>query len=114
MLEELCRGRIVEKVRYPVRHEGTLWLIDVYAGAAEGLVVAEVELGQEDQAFARPAWLGREISRDPRYRNSALARRRAGAAQAGWGAGKMGLVSARRRSSSVISTGMSPNSGVDR
>jgi adenylate cyclase len=69
----LCDGPLVEKTRYRVTHEGTLWEIDVFAGDNAGLVVAEVELAHEDQPFARPAWLGEEVTHDARYFNSNLA-----------------------------------------
>ena len=63
MLEELC-GSIVEKVRYLVRHGQHTWEVDVFSGANDGLVVAEIELGSEDEAFERPDWLGDEVSDD--------------------------------------------------
>jgi adenylate cyclase len=69
----LCDGPLVEKTRYRFMHEGTLWEIDVFAGDNAGLVVAEVELAHEDQPFARPAWLGEEVTHDARYFNSNLA-----------------------------------------
>jgi CYTH domain-containing protein len=37
-------------------------------------VIAEIELAREDESFALPLWLGAEVSRDPRYRVSSLAR----------------------------------------
>jgi adenylate cyclase len=69
----LCEGPLIEKTRYRVLHEGTLWEVDVFAGDNAGLVVAEVELTSEDQPFARPAWLGVEVTHDARYFNSNLA-----------------------------------------
>jgi CYTH domain-containing protein/CHAD domain-containing protein len=49
--------------------------VDVYAERLAGLLVAEVEFGSERQArgFEPPAWLGREVTGDPRYANRALA-----------------------------------------
>jgi adenylate cyclase len=44
-----------------------------FGGSNAGLVLAEVELGRADEAFARPPWLGEEVTYDPRYCNSALA-----------------------------------------
>ena len=73
-LLELCGGAVLEKRRHIVMHDDNRWEIDVYSGSLQGLVVAELELGAEDQHFARPVWLGREVSDDPRYFNSALAR----------------------------------------
>ncbi len=69
----LCDGPLIEKTRHLVRVEGTLWEVDVFAGDNVGLVVAEVELTAEDQPFARPDWLGEEVTQDPRYFNSNLA-----------------------------------------
>lgn len=51
------------------------WDVDEFLGDNAGLVVAEIELADESQPFARPAWLGEEVTRDPRYFNSNLATR---------------------------------------
>ena len=75
MLAHLCAGRVVEKVRYFVPHDGLAWSIDVYGGRSDGLVLAEVELRSEEQPVSLPLWAGREVSHDPRYRNSNLSRR---------------------------------------
>lgn len=73
MLDELS-GEQIEKVRHELRFEGHLWEIDEFFGANAGLIVAEIELGAADEAFARPPWLGAEVSDDPRYYNNQLAR----------------------------------------
>jgi adenylate cyclase len=49
-----------------------LWEVDEFAGHNIGLVVAEIELKQEDESFDPPEWLGEEVTDDPRYRNSSL------------------------------------------
>lgn len=69
----LCEGPLVEKTRYLLDHAGMRWELDVFAGDNAGLVVAEVELLSEDQVFARPDWLGNEVTQDARYFNSNLA-----------------------------------------
>ena len=46
--------------------------VDEFFGENEGLVVAEVELGSEDEAFERPDFLGKEVTGDRRYYNSSL------------------------------------------
>jgi len=74
MLNGLCEGDPIEKVRYRVTYGGMLWEIDVFEGANEGLVVAEIELSHPDQDFERPPWLGEEVSGDPRYLNTGLSR----------------------------------------
>ena len=68
----LCRGRLVEKTRHFVPVVDKVWEVDEFAGANEGLVVAELEVAAPDEAFARPAWLGPEVSGDPRYLNANL------------------------------------------
>lgn len=72
----LCEPGVIDKVRYLVpsadgRH---IWEVDVFHGDNEGLVVAEIELGAEDEAFERPAWLGEEVTGDRRYFNTCLIR----------------------------------------
>jgi adenylate cyclase len=74
MLNELCEGLSIDKVRYKIRYGGMLWEIDVFEGANEGLVVAEIELLDPDQGFEHPPWLGEEVSGDPRYLNTSLSR----------------------------------------
>jgi len=71
----LAQSSPIEKTRYLVPHHAHVFEVDVFEGANAGLVVAEVELDSEDQTLERPSWLGDEVSADPRYRNSALARR---------------------------------------
>lgn len=71
----LARTGIIDKTRYLVDHGEQVIEVDVFAGENAGLVVAEVELRSLDEAFAPPAWLGEEVSTDPRYRNSSLAER---------------------------------------
>jgi CYTH domain-containing protein len=63
---------VIDKTRHEVMHEGMLWEVDVFHGANEGLVVAEIELPAEDTPFSRPDWIGEEVSQDPRYTNSRL------------------------------------------
>lgn len=74
-LLSLCVGAIVEKVRHDAPVAGLTWEIDVFKGANEGLVVAEVELESEEQAFDRPEWLGEEVTQEERYYNASLASR---------------------------------------
>lgn len=69
----LCDGPLIDKIRRVVVHQGSQWEVDEFLGDNAGLVVAEIELQSEDQAFARPDWLGQEVSADTRYFNSSLA-----------------------------------------
>ncbi len=71
-LLELCERPLIEKTRYTERHGDHVWEIDVFHGDNDGLVVAEIELGAEDEAYQRPAWVGEEVSANPRYFNANL------------------------------------------
>jgi adenylate cyclase len=72
MLDELALRPLIEKTRYRVEAGGRLWEIDVFSGANDGLVVAEVELPTEDAAVVVPSWAGAEVTGDPRYYNANL------------------------------------------
>jgi adenylate cyclase len=72
MLTQLCLRPLIEKTRYRIIHEGMLWEVDEFLGDNEGLVVAEIELTSEDQSFAKPAWIGEEVTGDARYYNANL------------------------------------------
>jgi adenylate cyclase len=74
MLETLGSLPVIDKVRHRVRCGGHLWEVDVFAGENAGLVLAEIELGSEEESFELPDWAGAEVSDDPRYYNSNLAR----------------------------------------
>lgn len=69
----LCLAGTVEKSRHEVTFAGKLWEIDVFHGANDGLVVAEIELDHPDEQPPLPPWLGPEVTDDPRYYNSNLA-----------------------------------------
>ncbi|OUO50333.1 adenylate cyclase [Parabacteroides sp. An277] len=71
-LLDLCEPGAIDKIRYLARIGKHTWEIDVFHGANEGLVLAEVELESETEEFERPAWLGREVTGDRRFYNSSL------------------------------------------
>ncbi len=71
----LAEPGVIEKERFLVpAADGHTWEVDIFHGENEGLVVAEIELGAEDEPFARPDWLADEVTGDARYYNSSLAR----------------------------------------
>lgn len=72
LLDTLCQRPLIEKVRYVLREGSHTWEVDVFEGDNTGLVVAEIELQAEDEAFERPDWLGEEVTDDPRYFNANL------------------------------------------
>jgi CYTH domain-containing protein len=68
----LCEPPLIEKNRHVVQFGGFAWEVDEFLGENLGLVVAEIELASEDQAFDRPEWVGEEVTQDARYFNSSL------------------------------------------
>ncbi len=72
MLDELCMQPYIDKKRYLIDVSGHTWELDIFEGENEGLIVAEIELESEDEAFERPEWVTEEVSEDPRYRNAYL------------------------------------------
>jgi adenylate cyclase len=74
-LNELCEKPIIEKIRYRIHHDGMMWDVDEFLGDNAGLLVAEIELEAEDQAFSRPDWIGEEVTHDARYFNANLLKR---------------------------------------
>jgi len=72
MLSNLCEKPLIEKNRYKIAHAGLTWEVDEFFGDNDGLIVAEVELTSEDQKIELPAWIGEEVTSDPRYFNSNL------------------------------------------
>jgi adenylate cyclase len=68
----LCQKNLIEKTRYTITIGKHIWEIDEFSGANSGLLVAEIELGAEEEPFEKPEWVGEEVSADARYYNSNL------------------------------------------
>jgi CYTH domain-containing protein len=68
--------KFVEKALYKDRYElmvgDHLWEVDEFRGTLEGLIIAEIELGAEDEAFIPPDWILQDVSDNPDYYNSNL------------------------------------------
>ena len=73
-LLELCEPGLVDKTRHLIKNtDGKhIWEVDVFHGRKEGIVIAEIELNDENEPFDRPSWLGEEVTGDKRYYNSSL------------------------------------------
>lgn len=69
-LLKLCEQGVIEKTRYEVKSGKHTIEIDVFHGENEGLIMAEVELEDENEAILKPNWLGKEVTGDKRYYNS--------------------------------------------
>ncbi|WP_309498019.1 CYTH domain-containing protein [Sulfurovum sp.] len=72
MLKDLCNTSVIDKTRYLLKHEGHIWEIDIFEGENIGLVIAEIELENEDEAFTLPNWVTKEVTNDTKYFNSNL------------------------------------------
>ena len=81
-LMKLCQGTVIDKTRWIVPAETVdnlqltvdnlqlIWEVDEFHGKHEGLVVAEIELDNEEQSFEIPNFIGNEVTHDPRYYNA--------------------------------------------
>ena len=72
MLASLCGDSVISKTRYRVPVASHTWEVDIFSGDNQGLVVAEIELSEEEEAFETPSWAGEEVSHDARYYNVCL------------------------------------------
>ncbi|RZS99082.1 CYTH domain-containing protein [Aquimarina brevivitae] len=70
----LCEPGTIEKVRYEIAIANHIFEVDVFKGDNIGLILAEIELTNENETFHKPNWLGQEVTGDPKYYNSQLAR----------------------------------------
>lgn len=62
----------LSKTRYEIPFSGKLWEVDVFLGDNKGLIVAEIELDSEDEIFALPDWVSKEVTEEEKYYNSNL------------------------------------------
>ena len=65
-VSELC------KIRYIINFKGKLWEVDEFLGENEGLMVAEIELTNEEEEFSLPPWIAKEVTGEEKYYNSNL------------------------------------------
>jgi len=72
MLENLCLKPTIEKFRYKISMGDFTWEVDEFLGDNSGLVIAEIELTIEDQQFAKPDWIGEEVTGNKKYYNANL------------------------------------------
>lgn len=78
MLDRVTEGTVIKKRRYNIDFVGRHWEVDVFEGAYEGLVLAEVELENENCRVELPPFVGEEVTGDVRYYNSTMAARNRG------------------------------------
>jgi adenylate cyclase len=71
LLDHFCTSEL-SKIRYKIPNHGHVWEVDEFLGENQGLIVAEIELGAENEPFLTPEWIGMEVTGDKRYYNSSL------------------------------------------
>ncbi len=71
ILSEFSNKLIIKK-RYEIDVNGKIWEVDVFEGALEGLILAELEVENEDEKFTLPDWVTVDVSTDPNYFNAVL------------------------------------------
>lgn len=71
MLKICLPGRI-EKTRYLVPFRDHRFEVDQFHGKNEGLIIAELELADEEEVIDKPEWLGEEVTGRPEFYNSNL------------------------------------------
>jgi CYTH domain-containing protein len=74
-LLNLCENTIIKKTRYLVKVENHIFEIDVFKEKNKGLIIAEIELNNQDEQFIKPDWLSKEVTGDIRYYNSVLSKK---------------------------------------
>ncbi len=72
ILAQIAEQPFIDKTRYKVKCGEHIWELDIFEGANRGLIVAEIELNSEDEAFELPEWVGDEVSGDSKYYNVSL------------------------------------------
>ncbi len=72
-LLSMSLGNVLIKRRYEVEYAGNIWEIDQFLGKNQGLLLAEIELKSEDQAYEVPEWIGQEVTNNKQFSNMALA-----------------------------------------
>ena len=70
----LCEPGVIDKTRHLVKAGEFVIEVDEFHGDNEGLVMAEVELPDEEATFEHPRWLGKEVTGDSRYYNVMLSK----------------------------------------
>jgi adenylate cyclase len=68
----ICEQGVIDKIRYEVECGTHVFEVDEFFGNNEGLVIAEIELHDENESFEKPDWLGIEVTGDSRYYNAYL------------------------------------------
>lgn len=74
-LLKLCEKGVIDKTRYEVKVGNHIFEIDEFFGDNKGLIIAEVELEEENEIFTKPKWLGEEVTGEIKYYNSQISKK---------------------------------------
>lgn len=74
LLLNLCEKGVIEKTRFEIPAGKHLFEVDEFYEENEGLIIAEIELSDENESFEKPDWLGKEVTNDERYYNAYLSK----------------------------------------
>jgi len=70
----LCEKGVIEKNRYLIKHGRHIFEVDEFLNENKGLIIAEIELSNENELFQKPSWLGKEVTGNVKYYNSNLSK----------------------------------------
>ena len=70
----LCEPSIIDKTRYLIKSNNHTFEVDEFYDDNKGLIIAEIELTSENETFAKPNWLGKEVTGNLKYYNSCLSK----------------------------------------
>jgi CYTH domain-containing protein len=70
----ICESGVIDKIRHEVKVGQHVFEVDIFTGENTGLLLAEIELQSEEEAFEKPIWLGKEVTNDERYYNAYLSK----------------------------------------
>ncbi len=73
-LLKLCEPGVIDKIRYEIKVGKHTFEVDEFYGDNKGLIIAEIELETENEAFLKPHWIGEEVTGNIKYYNSQLSK----------------------------------------
>lgn len=71
----MCEDGVIIKTRYEIEVGPHTYEVDVFSGENDGLIIAELELNDENELFEKPSWLGQEVTNDKKYYNANLSKK---------------------------------------
>ena len=73
---DLFNNNLIEfgrnQANYEIKVDNHLWEVDVFKGKLDGLIIAEIELSNENEQFTKPEWVIEDVSDNIEYYNSRL------------------------------------------